>query len=126
MFTHSLKLNKSLLSESLRDSVDDNIACDTEKRTKPENRALKSTIEKQFDGQLALQSKANICGQIVREQSKIICGLDQNQRDTLWMHVNLKKKCKTNWSFKPGKLRTKVRKKDAKKENFTHQEAEFV
>ena len=79
-----------------------------------------------FNGQLALQSKANICGQIVREQSKIICGLEQNQRDTIWMHVNLKKQCKTNWSFKPGKGRTKVRKKDAKKRNLTHQEAEFV
>jgi hypothetical protein len=42
-FTHSLKLNKSILSESLRDSVEDNIACDTEKRTKQENRALKLT-----------------------------------------------------------------------------------
>ena len=79
-----------------------------------------------FNGHLALQSKANICGQIVREQSKIICGLEENQRDTIWMHVNLKKTCKTNWSFKPGKWRTKVRKKDAKKINFTHQEAEFV
>jgi hypothetical protein len=46
IFTHSLKLNKSLLSESLRDSVEDNIACDTEKRTKQENRALKSQIDK--------------------------------------------------------------------------------
>lgn len=110
----------------MRDSVEDNIACDTEKRTKQENRALKSQIDKMFNGHLALQSKANICGQIVREQSKIICGLEQNQRDTIWMHVNLKKKCKTNWSFKPGKWRTKVRKKDAKKRNFTHQEAEFV
>jgi hypothetical protein len=42
------------------------------------------------------------------------------------MHVHLKKKCKTNWSFKPGKGRTKVRKKDAKKRNLTHQEAEFA
>jgi hypothetical protein len=42
------------------------------------------------------------------------------------MHVNLKKQCKTNWSFKPEKGRTKVRKKDAKKRNLTHQEAEFV
>jgi len=116
-------LNKSLLSESLRDSVEDNIACDTEKRTKPKNRALKSTIEKNVDGQLALQSKANICGQIVKEQSKITCGLEHNQRDTIWMHVNLKKKCKTNGSFKAGKWRTKVRKKDAKKRNLTHQEA---
>ena len=82
-FTHSLKLNKSILSESLRDFVEDNIACDTEKRTKQENRALKSTIDKMFNGQLAFQSKANICGQIVREQSKIICGLEQNQRDTI-------------------------------------------
>jgi hypothetical protein len=52
-------------------------------RTKQENRALKSTIDKMFNGQLALQSKANICGQIVREQSKIICGLEQNKRDTI-------------------------------------------
>jgi hypothetical protein len=59
---HSLKLNKSILSESLRDSVEDNIACDTEKRTKQENRALKSTIDNMFNGQLAFQSKANICG----------------------------------------------------------------
>ena len=83
IFTHSLKLNKSLLSESLRDSVEDNIACDTEKRRKQENRALKSQIDKMFNGHLALQSKANICGQIVREQSKIICGLEENQRDTI-------------------------------------------
>ena len=79
-----------------------------------------------FNGQLALQLKANICGQIVREQSKIICGLEQNRRDTIWMHVNLKKQWKTNWSVMPGKGRTKVRKKDAKKRNLTHQEAEFV
>ena len=69
-----------------------------------------------FNEQLALQSKANICGKIVREQSKIICGLEQNQRNTIWMHVHLKKKCKTNWSFKPGKGRTKVRKKMLRKE----------
>jgi hypothetical protein len=61
-FTHSLKLKTSLLSESLRDSVEDNIACDTEKRTNQENRALKSTIDNMFNGQLAFQSKANICG----------------------------------------------------------------
>jgi hypothetical protein len=36
-----------------------------------------------FNEQLALQLKANICGQIVREQSKIICGLEQNQRTDL-------------------------------------------
>jgi hypothetical protein len=36
-----------------------------------------------FNEQLALQSKANICGQIVGEQSKIICGLEQNQRNTI-------------------------------------------
>jgi hypothetical protein len=36
-----------------------------------------------FNGQLALQSKANMCGQIVRDQGKIICGLEQNQRDTI-------------------------------------------
>lgn len=69
IFTHgwTVKLNKSLLSESLRDSVEDTIACDTEKRTKQENRALKSEIDKMFNGQLALQSKANICGQIEKK-----------------------------------------------------------
>jgi len=51
----------------LRDSVEDTIACDTEKRTKQENRALKSEIDKMFNGQLALQSKANICGQIEKK-----------------------------------------------------------
>jgi uncharacterized protein YaiL (DUF2058 family) len=57
---YQAKLNKSILSESLRDSVEDNIACDTEKRTKQENRALKSTIDNMFNGQLAFQSKANV------------------------------------------------------------------
>jgi hypothetical protein len=69
MYLLVVKLNKSLLSDFLRDSVEDNIVCDTEKRTKQENKALKSTIDKMFNGQLAFQSKANICGQIVREQS---------------------------------------------------------
>ena len=118
-----VKLNKSLLSDFLRDSVEDNIVCDTEKRTKQENKALKSTIDKMFNGQIELQSKAKICAQIVREQSKKICGLEQSQRDTISMHVNLKKKCK---KIEVLSQENEVRKKDVKKRNLTHQEAEFL
>jgi len=83
-----VKLNKSLLSDFFRDSVEDSIACDNVKKTKQENKALKSTIDKMFNGQIELQSKAKICVQIIREQSNKICALEQSQRDTISMHVN--------------------------------------
>lgn len=47
---YRVKLNKSLLSDFLRDSVEDSIACDNVNKTKQqENKAFKSTIDNMFN-----------------------------------------------------------------------------